>query len=264
MTTTTLWIDAAYAANTAQLQAAWAAGARGCGYYLPGEGVGEDPLNQWTPAQVAAARAVGFRMVPIWVPKPSLPADPVDSANRAFAAAKACGSNPKLSGLYTGNHLEQTGQITGPIWIPAPGAEPTSVGSQSAVQWGTVTFAGWNVDENVAASDFPWETVIMVDFEYNTTAGAAGVAWYKAFQSRITQLAKPVVPTPPPPPTSPGGHVASKALPTTAYPVQSASGDWATPSRYDVVMVGNDGHVYHKWYEAGSGWNGPDILDGPV
>lgn len=254
--TLTLWIDAAYAGNTAQMQAAWAAGARGCGYYLPGEGVGEDPLNQWTPAQVAAARAIGFRMVPIWVPKPNLPSDPVDSANRAFAAAVACGSNPRLSGLYTGNHLEQTGHISGPIWIPAPGAEPTSVGSQSAIQWGTITLLGWNVDEDVAASDFPWETVVMVDFEYNTTAGSAGVAWYNAFQTRITQLvaANPV-------PNPPGVPVTRGPIPTTVKIISATTtGDPTSVGGHHLYMVGDDGKCYHEWFVAGH-WHGPEIMN---
>lgn len=255
MTTVTLWADAAYPPTLAQARGAYATGVRGCGFYLPGEGAGEDPLNQWTPAQVAVLYQAQLRAVPIWVPKPNLPADPVDSANRAFAAARACGCNPKMSGLYTGNHLEQTGQITGPIWIPAPGAEPASVGSQSAIQWGQANEGGWSVDLNVAASDFGWESVIMVDFEYNTIGGQAGINWYKAFQKRIAELADP-----PPPAPKPGGHMARRALPASALPATTREAMWGPSGRWDVIMDGADGHVYHIWWVPSIGWSGPEDL----
>jgi hypothetical protein len=249
VTTVTLWIDAAYAPTPAQAQAAFSLGARGCGFYLPGEQAPtEDPLNTWTPAQVQILRDAGLRAVPIWVPAPNLPADPIQSATRAFTAAKSCGCNPLMSGLYTGNHLETSGQISGPIWIPAPGAEPASVGSQSAIQWGQTNLGTWSVDENIAASDFPWEQVIMVDFEYNTIAGQQGIDWYKKFQQQIAALAKgtPVTPSP---------------IPLQNVKIVSGWG-YTTTGTDHVYLVSDQGHTYHFYYSrvAPTGWFGPEML----
>lgn len=63
------------------------------------------------------------------------------------------------------------------------------------------------------------------------------------------------------PPPNGGKRVPSNPLPQ-GVKVVAASGAWASPTRYDVVMVGSDGNCYHKWWDGH--WNGPDVLNGPV
>lgn len=260
MTTPTLWVDAAYAANTTQVKAAIAAGAKGCGYYLPGQNRStDDPLNEWTPQQVAAVRAAGFgnNMVGIWVPQPSLPGNPITEAEAAYHAAIQCGETPRMSGLYDGNHLTSTGQITGPVWLPIPGAQPTAVGSQSAIQWGQSSPGGWSVDWDIGASDFPWNNVIMVDFEYNTIGGQAGINWYHAFQKEITLLATP----PAPPPLKPAAPVRPMVSGVPSPPVIFTT----TDGNQHVFFVDGAGNLFHgdfnkaKWAWSpitllGTGW----------
>lgn len=192
------WIDAAYAPTAAEAAQAHAEGYRACGFYLPGV-AGTDPLNVWTPAQVDVLRSAGIAPVPIVVPDPALTADPAAAAEQAWAQTTGpFGLPTRCSILYSGNHLEATGQITGPIWIPAPGGQPATIGAGSAVQWGQTAIAGWSVDLDSAAADFPLDAGIVVDFEFNTVGGAAGVAWYQTFQSRVAALAA-ATPSPDPP-----------------------------------------------------------------
>lgn len=249
------WRDAAYAPSLAQAQAAYAQGYRACGFYLGPTDADEDPLNTWSAAQVQTLRQASLLPVPIIVPTPSLASDPVDAANEAMTNAQLCGLSPKVSILYDGNHLTTTGQITGPVWLPIPGPMPTAVGSQSAIQWNTVSINGWSVDLSVAAPDFPFDKGIVVDFEYNTAAGGVGINWYHAFQSRIAQLGTF---TPPPPP--PGVHHMRNALPASALPVKEITQGNSRPGQWDVILLGADGHAYHLWYDAGAGWLGPEDL----
>ena len=150
------WVDAAFPPTPAQARAAFAAGYRGCGFYLPGESpITDDPLHQWSPADAAVVAAAGLAPVPIWVPDPSLPGDPAAEATAAVAAARECGLSPTCSILYDGNHLTRTGQVVGPVWLPIPGPAPTAIGAGSAIQWGSSSVDGWDVDVSSAAADFP-------------------------------------------------------------------------------------------------------------
>ena len=151
------FIDAAYSPSLAEAQQAHAEGYRACGFYLPGV-PNSDPLNVWTPAQVAVLRQAGLLPVPIVVPDPHLSGDPVVTANAAWQQATGpFGLPTTLSILYDGPHLVNTGKITGPVWIPAPGPQPSTIGAGSAVQWGQNAIAGWSVDTNSAAADFPFD-----------------------------------------------------------------------------------------------------------
>lgn len=187
------WVDAAYAPTVAEIAAAVADGYKAVGFYLPNI-PNSDPMNVWTVAQVQACQAGGLMVVPIVVPDPTLDGDPTTLASAAYSEAVLFGLSPTMSCLYTGNHLETSGQITGPIWVPAPGPAPTTIGVGSAVQWGTGTIAGWSVDLDLAAGDFGFSDLIVVDFEYDTTPD---VGWYQTFQTQIAVLAAPK-PTPSP------------------------------------------------------------------
>lgn len=212
------WLDAAYPPTPAQAEAAFNLGYRGCGFYLNGADGDEDPLNTWTPAQVAVLVQAGLAPVPIWVPDPNLASDPTDAATEAFQSAVAAGLEPKESVLYDGNHLTQTGQINGPVWLPIPGPTPTAVGARSAIQWGGGNIGGWSVDYNVAAADFPFSHGLVVDFEYNTAAGTVGLDWYHTFQAHITALAAPTPqpsPTPSPTPVTTGAILQSTTISVT-------------------------------------------------
>ena len=198
MTSLIPWLDAAYAPTPAEAQQAFTEGYRECGYYLPNI-PNSDPLNTWNVDQVNLLRQVGMKPVPIVVPKPDLSGDPVATANAAFSQAKAFGHSPKTAILYDGPHLVNTGKITGPVWLPLPGNPPSAIGAGSAIQWGQENIAGWSVDRDSAAPDFPADAGIVCDFEhailgYRTVDQA--VAWYQAFQNRIAQLAAADAATP--------------------------------------------------------------------
>ena len=191
MTSLIPWLDAAYAPTPAEAQQAFTEGYRECGYYLPNI-PNSDPLNTWNANQVATLRQAGLKPVPIVVPKPDLSGDPVATADAAYAQAKAFGHFPKTAILYDGPHLVNTGKITGPVWLPLPGNPPSAIGAGSAIQWGQENIAGWSVDRDSAAPDFPADAGIVCDFEhailgYRTVDEA--VAWYQAFQNRIAELA---------------------------------------------------------------------------
>ncbi len=218
------WLDAAYPPSLAQAQTAYAQGYRGCGFYLNGKDGDEDPLNTWTPAQVAVLVQAGLAPVPIWVPDPNLASNPTNAATEAFHSAVTAGLSPQASVLYDGNHLAQTGQISGPVWEPIVGPPPTSVGPQSAVQWGSGNISGWSVDYNVAAPDFPFSHGLVVDFEYDTNPD---VAWYHAFQAQVAALTAP--PSPPAPPVITGDSMQR----TTVHFTADGNGNGWVPSPVD-------------------------------
>jgi hypothetical protein len=218
------WVDAAYAPTLAEAQAAHAEGYRACGFYLPGV-LHTDPTNVWTPAQVAVLRQAGLIPVPIVVPDPNLDGDPVAAADAAYnMAVGAFGLPTRMSCLYSGNHLEQTGQITGPIWMPNYGPAPTNIGPGSAAQWSSAgNIAGWSVDLDEAAPDFPFDHAIVVDYEHSTTGGASGVSWYNRFQARIAERAG-APPVPPPPVPLPPGVIAVSKPPVATVCVPGLGG----------------------------------------
>lgn len=195
------WVDAAYAPTLAEAQQAHQQGFRACGFYLPGI-PNSDPLNVWTPAQVAVLHQAGLTPVPIAVPDPHLNGDPAVTATAAFQVATSqFGLPTRLSVLYDGPHLVNTGKITGPVWIPAPGPQPSTIGAGSAVQWGQTSISGWSVDTDEGTTDFPFDTGLVCDFEHailNYRTAAQAVAWYQQFQATIARLAPPTPAT--------GGH----------------------------------------------------------
>jgi hypothetical protein len=195
------WVDAAYPPNSTQAYYAKRLGYVACGFYLPGIPASA-ALNEWTKPEKVTLDTASLLAVPIVVPPLSLASDPVLTADAAFTQAVAFGLAPEESVLYPGNHLEQTGQITGGLWLPIPGPAPSSIGARSAIQWGSAVLDGWNVDVSSAAPDFPFDRCIVVDFEHSTAGGAAAVAWYQAFQARIAELAG-AGPAPAPAPTPP-------------------------------------------------------------
>lgn len=228
MATTTLFVDAAYAGNQTQMQAAIAQGATGCGYYLPNQPPQfNDPLNQWTPAEVRLAYTEFKQVVGIWLPDYSLPEDPTLSAQQAYTSAVSVGESPTMSGLYNGNHIAG---VTGPVWLPIPGSKPGSVGALSAIQWGQATIDGWSVDLDIASTNFPWNKCIMVDFEAGTNPD---LAWYQAFQAEIAKLAVPITSVPT------GGNVAGNVL-TFGTTIDANEQAFWTDS---------NGNLRHAWFD---------------
>lgn len=183
--------DSAYPPTVAQAQAAkqvsgpvrtwW-------GFYLPGV-PNTDPVNTWTPAQMNVLTNAGFIPVPIVVPSPPHPADPIATATSAFNRAKAFGLNPQVVVCYNGEHIS----AMGPVWLPIPGTKPITVGPQSAVQYGVASIGGISVDKSVSAEDFPASSALVCDLEHNVQYTAA---WYAIFQQTVATLAEsePVTP----------------------------------------------------------------------
>jgi len=241
--------DSAYPPSLQDIQIATSAGVKWWGFYINGTDGDEDPLNTWPPSAVQLLIKMGIQPVGIWVPDPNLTADPVDAANESFAACVNAGYKPDTSILYDGNHLTNTGKITGPVWLPIVGNPPTDVGAGSAIQFTSTNFGNTNADLSLASADWPKKGIV-VDFEFNT---AKDPAWYQAYQARIKQLGAIVTP---PPPIKSG---------TVPEPIIEASATWqGTNARFDVVMVGkNTGKVYHKWWDI-HGWHGPDIVTDPI
>jgi hypothetical protein len=236
--------DSAYAPTLPQAQLARSIGAIWWGFYLP-RITDTDPLNGWTPGQMDVLEQAGIIPVPIVVPEPPHPADPVATATTAFQQCLAYGLTPSISVCYDGEHIS----ASGPVWLPIPGPRPTAVGPQSAIQYGSANVGGLNVDVNASSLDFPAKQALVCDLEH---AASYDSQWYATFQNTVANLAK--------------GHltrVASAALPSEAYPIVSASAAWAGTGRLDVVMVGHNGAVYHKWWD-GTSWSGPDQLDKAV
>lgn len=193
------WVDAAYTPTLAEAQEAYNEGYRACGFYLPGV-PGTDPLNVWTPAQVQILRQAGLFPVPIVVPTPNLAEDPRAAATAAWAQRAAFNLGMKVSVLYDGPHVVSTGLISGPVWLPIVGSPPSAIGSGSAVQWGGGSISNWSVDFNLAALNFDFNDAIVVDMEHNVLSYHSPseiVAWYQAFQSRISQFAAVPIVGPP-------------------------------------------------------------------
>lgn len=181
-------IDAAMPPTLAQAQRAFALGYRWCGFYPIGKDGDEDPYNTWPISAMDILIEGGLHPVPIFVPSPNLASDPVDAASEWYSICKTYNLSPGVSVLYDGSHITKSGEISGPVWLPIPGAPPASVGVLSAVQYGQDIIDGWTVDLNIASDDFPMSNGIVVDFEYNTTGGSIGINWYKAFQNQIAYL----------------------------------------------------------------------------
>jgi hypothetical protein len=187
-------LDSAFPPNSATANIAYLAGYRWWGFYI--EGVGNtDPLNAWTPGQEEILISRGFKPVPICIPSPPAVANPIQTATQAFESCKNYGLSPKIAICYNGSHIA----VSGPVWLPIPEVKPTSVGSQSAIQFGGANINGLSVDLNVAASDFPFNEGIVCDLEHDTSYTSE---WYNTFQTTIIQLANPSFP-----PISQGDHM---------------------------------------------------------
>lgn len=176
------WLDAMLEPTIDQAMQAKKLGYYAVGFYIGGTGV--DPAHIWSSEGINVLRNVGLVPVPIYVPAPTLPTAPDDAAKEAYNLAKSVGCNPLVSVLYNGNHEQP---VVGPVWLPIPGPKPTTIGSQSAIQWGQTSINGWKVDISSAANDFPYQCALAVDFEYNTNYDPQ---WYAAFQQTISNLTK--------------------------------------------------------------------------
>lgn len=231
--------DSASVPTNAQAQAAYDSGHLWWGFYIQGVG-NTDPLHAWSPGEEAVLTNHSIKPVPICIPSPVAVADPVQCATQAFNSCKSYGLSPKVSVCYNGEHIA----VGGPVWIPLPGAAPTVIGSGSAIQYGGITIAGIDVDLNLAAPDFPMSEGIVCDLEHN--AGYTS-QWYASFQQTIASLAMKENPT------------MLVPLPTAAYPIKSVSATTDTKGRWDVWMLGNDGHVYQVYFTAGK-WQGPTVI----
>lgn len=173
-------LDSAYAPTQQQVQEGKSLGNTWWAYYLP-RLPNTDPLNGWTILQVDGVRNGGITPTPICVPAPPHPADPVQTATEYVALAKQYGHNPGISILYNGEHIS----AIGPVWLPIPGAEPTAIGPQSAIQWGSGTVLGLGVDLNSSTTDFPYTNGLIVDLEANASYTSA---WYVQFQNTVKSL----------------------------------------------------------------------------
>lgn len=240
-------LDSAYPPSFAQAQQARIAGYTWWGFYLP-KLPNTDPLNSWTPAQVDVLRQAGLQPVPICVPAPPAPADPVQTATEYFNLAKQYGLSPKMAVCYNGEHIQP---ITGPVWLPVPQpTAPTAVGPGSALQWGGGNFAGLDVDFSVSAPDWPGDTALVADLEANASYTPA---WYTSFQATVANLGR-VTPPPPPPSSTP----LPIPYPVGVKPFRS----WQVVVRpngvWDLVVEGSDGFIYQTFYNpANNTWNGP-------
>lgn len=173
-------LDSAYAPTLQQAQEARSQGYVWWGFYLP-KLPNTDPLNGWTVAQMDVLKQAGIVPVPICVPAPPHPADPVQLANEYVALAQQYGLNPTIAICYNGEHIT----ASGPVWLPVPGSKPTAVGAGSAIQWGQGTIEGLSVDYNTAAADFPAASGLVCDLEHNA---AYTSDWYRTFQQTVISL----------------------------------------------------------------------------
>lgn len=189
-----LGYDSAFPPTPAQAQAAKSMAGpirTWWGFYLPGV-PNTDPTNTWTPQQMAVLVNAGWIPVPIVVPAPPHPASPIDTATTAFRSATIFGLKPQISVCYNGEHIP----ANGPVWLPIPGAKPTAVGPQSAIQWGATNIQGIDVDVSASAEDFPASTALVCDLEHNAQYDSA---WYATFQATVAFLGKNNAPPPVPP-----------------------------------------------------------------
>lgn len=173
-------LDSSGAPTLAQAQAAKALGFVWWGFYLPKFPL-TDPLNSWTIGEVGVLRQAGFIPVPIVVPEPPHPADPVALAKEAWNSCRTYGLDPKIAVCYNGEHIS----VTGPVWLPVPGSKPVAVGAGSAIQYATTSLSGLEVDLNVSAVDFPAASGLVCDLEHNATYDSA---WYAQFQATVHSL----------------------------------------------------------------------------
>lgn len=182
------WLDAMLEPTKEQINEAKKLGYYAVGFYIGGHGV--DPAHVWSQDGIDIVRNAGLIPIPIYVPSPNLPTDPVIAAEEAYNLAKSAGCAPLVSVLYNGNHQQPT---TGPVWLPIPGPKPNAIGPFSAIQWGQTQIKGWTVDISSAAHNFPYNSALVVDFEYNTNYNPS---WYSSFQNTISNLSKkvPVMP----------------------------------------------------------------------
>lgn len=192
-----LGIDAAYPPTQAQATSAKSLGYTWCGFYPNGKDGDEDPFNTWAISDLQALRNAGIVPVPIFVPDGNLASDPTDAATEWLATCKGYGLSPSVSILYDGNHLTSSGEIVGPVWLPIWGPQPSSVGPQSAIQFGSRNINGWTVDTSISATNYPYPRGIVVDFEASTQGGTTGIAWYRTFQSVIAGLTNTPLPVSP-------------------------------------------------------------------
>lgn len=188
-------LDSAEPPNASQVQQAIVRAAKWWGFYLP-KLPNTDPFNDWTVAQMDVLKP-DIVPVPICVPAPPAPADPVATATAYVELARQYGLNPKVAVLYNGEHIAASGPVWLPVWGPVP---PTTVGPQSAIQWGQETLDGLQVDLSVAAEDFPMATALVCDLEHNASYTPA---WYAEFQATVARLGAGTPAPPPPPPPAP-------------------------------------------------------------
>lgn len=227
-------LDSAFPPTNAQAWTAKQVGYHWWGFYLP-KLPNTDPLNSWTVAQVDILKQASIAPVPICVPSPPAPADPIQTASEYVALAKQYGLSPRVAICYNGEHIS----VTGPVWLPVPQpTPPTAVGPGSALQWSTGTFAGLSVDFNVAAPDFPMSAGLVCDLEHNVSYTSQ---WYQAFQNEVAKLSSP-----PPVPTLP------LKLPASAYPLKFVYPTTDNSTRWDIWCIGNDGHLYQVFYLNGN------------
>lgn len=251
-------LDSAYPPSPVEVSVAKHQGYSWWGYYINGIDGDEDPLNTWTPGQVAVVRDGGIAPMGIWVPSPNLASDPVDAANESFKAAGLAGQKITTAILYDGPHLINTGQIVGPVWLPIPGYSG-AVGPLSAIQNGSGHIGQTSVDTNISAPDFPAATGLVVDLEHavlDNTSLQHAVDWYHAFQHQISVLTQSQGVKPPP----------MNLLPASAKPIKSVEARWAGPdttdpkNELDVWYLGADGLSYHYWLHPGSAFEGPESV----
>ena len=233
-------LDSAYPPSLVQAQEAFRLGYKWWGFYIGGVS-NTDPLNIWTPGQEAVLRAAGIRPVPIVIPSPPHPADPVIAATQAFNSAKAYGLTPKISVCYNGSHIP----VTGPVWLPIPGLAPTAIGAGSAIQYGQTKILGLDVDVSLSTTDFPMDLGLVCDLEFNVSYSSQ---WYQAFQNTIHNLGATVTPPkpplPPPPPPIKGITIPAKMSDVS---VSCRATGWQ-----DLYIIGEDNKLYHMWWDTKS------------
>jgi hypothetical protein len=240
--------DSAYPPTLQQAQAAKAAAGpipTWWGFYLPKEPF-TDPVNGWTKDQILVLVSAGWIPVPICIPAPPHPADPVQLATEAFQQALDYGLTPGIAVCYNGEHIA----VNGPVWLPIPGAKPTTVGPGSAIQWGQTNLWGIDVDVSASALDFPAKTALVCDLEHNVQYNST---WYITFQNTVAELSKgQAVTVTPEKPATP--------LPISVKVVSSSLSAGRFPGWLDVLLVGNDGNCYHYWWDTHA-WQGYDIIN---
>lgn len=240
-------LDSAFAPTLVQAQAARAAGYTWWGFYLP-KLPNTDPLNGWTVGQMDILKEAQIIPIPICVPSPPAPADPIATASGYVELAQQYGLTPKVSVCYNGEGIS----VTGPVWLPRPSINPPiSVGTGSAIQWSTGTFAGLSVDFNVNAPDWPANQALVCDLEHNVSYTSE---WYATFQNEVTKLTTPSIP------------------PQRGFPLPFPAGSAPfkdisihrtdTGNIVDIGLIDNEGNAWITFYdEASGGWSLPQRVN---